>query len=366
MEGFHAGLAWALQLPTRPRYTSPWIDPYTLRLQHLEVSTLLAELLWTFDNVALRADGDSKPLEWALPTERREIARRLLDAERIFDPTGAADGWPIAEASPNEASAPVKAPPAAKLIDALLSVGAQDAVDARSTELQYLAAMGWASVVGDAVQLTTEGAGAAAAWAQLGSDDAEAWCAWIDRAAAAIARLPTVQELVSASSPGCTDDALAKRMKRHKRSVGAQAALAANFGATVRLNGKNWAAAPNADPETDAAVVLATMQQLQRDDASRSAAVGADRLFTALLRNAPLPLHRFRRAILRLVESGHVEPGGSTQVAGPADAVRIRTVVPGPDGKTAELHLVDLGRGTFLVPNASSQALTPTSAREAK
>jgi hypothetical protein len=359
MEGFHAGLAWVLPLPDKPRYTSPWIEPHTLSLQHVEVSALLADILWTFDNVALRPDGAKKAIEWRLPSERRDVALHLLAPERDFDACSTGlTSWPAAEDATDGPSVPVKAPAPVKLVETLLAMTVSTPPEPRSTEVQYLVAMGWASPTDDAVQLTADGKAAAEEWRKLRrGDDADAWCSWVERMADAIRRLPTVQKLVAALKPGIGDDKLGTAMGVSERSAESQAVLAGSLGVTVRLNGKNWAVAE--DDGRDEEVVLECAIRLRATGPSRSTSVRTDQLFTALLPTTALPLYRFRRAIMGLTQRGSLQPGGSTQMTEQQSPVKLRTIVPGPQVGTAEQFVVDLGAGTFLLPGQSSQVLAP-------
>jgi hypothetical protein len=356
MEGFHAGLAWVTALPDKPRYTSPWIEPHALTLHHVDVSTLLADIIWTFGNVVLKPEDAKNALEWHLPSERRDVALDLFARRRVLEPrANDHGGWPSPEGPGWRV--PQKAPAPQKVIEALLGAASGSAPEFRSSEAQYLVAVGWVSVVGDAIELTEDGKDAARAWNVLRSEDAEGWCAWMVQASAALRRLPSIKALLAVlTTPGMNDADLGKAMGIAERTAESQAVLSATLGVTVRLGGKNWPAAP--DDGNDEDTVLRLARELRRADPSGSAAVRTDRLFTALLPSAALPLHRFRRALLALAGRRALEPGGSAQMTEPESPVKLRTLVPAEPPRGITLFTVDLGAGTFLLPGESSQVFT--------
>lgn len=356
VEQFNSALCRVPNLPSVPRYGSPWISPYTLQMLHLPVDELLAELSWTLGHVYLQQKGAADAISWQLPAQK-EAARLLLQGKHLEATTFRLPREAAAADVPPEV--PKKPPSAAALMEALLKL--TSGVGKTLTlgdEGPFLVAFEWALRQGDHYTATPAGMVAGNKWRSLTVDDVLGWCDWMDATAASALGVTTIRDALSAISargPGQARDTDVQR----KLMVGQETArkfvvFASGFGAFIRIDGKLWAPQKVADPE--GAVLDAIQRVAARSGAS---AAPAERVFTDLLSQAALPFHVFRRAIYRLVEKGTIERDRGTVTRPPKTGeshVRQRVLVP--DGKGGVVFReVDLGEGDFLIPGTTMQDL---------
>jgi hypothetical protein len=377
LEGLSVGFGW-LATTLEPRLlTSPFINPRTLKLNHVPVRDLLDELVWSCSVVTLQREQEGKVLVARVPTQKRERILAAMDGYRVLwrqENVGNSVWVPEVPAT-FMSSVPRKSPTAQKLLERLLDLlagqGARtaspreeqpEAEDVRISDA-YLRALGWLSEQDDSMHLTERGRQLATRWLKLKPRDVEGWVAWMADAGGDFQKLAPLEATLREveANPDIKDDDLAARRGEHVRTVSAQMSLASAFGRAVRLDGKNWRVAPWTDAEAERAVLDAIEAVLRKGpEGVRAARVAS--VFTTLLRDKPMGLPVFRGALLRLRDAGRVRFTGSSPEK---SRVRIMVLQPVTEGAGVRATKVDLGDGDYLLPDTPCVVaeIVPASAR---
>jgi len=364
-EGFNVAYGWRADI-THGLVTSPFVDPRVLRVFHVPVWDLLAEMIWCFRSVWLQEVGEPTRLVCTLPSDRRDQVLAELDQDN--------DGlrwvhenherpWPTSGPASSGATigpqVPAKAPTPQGILEALTALGRGPLKAAQILKLPesvspYLRALRWATPETSSEVITPRGEDILHLWLSAKDGAVGSWYDFITTVAADLRNLPPIERLSGSlsSNKSKTDDQLAKDLSLSDRTVQTLATLANAFGICVRIQGKTWGVTQRslAAAEDEFLQTLTRMQSAQD-----TKAIPVERLFTYQLDNGAMDLPNFRTALATLVAAGRVSISGTSPSETP---VRVRVIRPSSSAPEPEHVEVNLGAGDWLVPGSVAQVVS--------